>query len=29
METNSGQDPRRQKLIEAVLDDFKRLSGEA
>ena len=24
-----GQDPRRQKLIEAVLDDFKRLSGEA
>ena len=25
----SGQDPRRQKLIEAVLDDFKRLSGEA
>lgn len=24
-----GQDPRRQTLIQAVLDDFKRLSGEA
>jgi hypothetical protein len=23
------QDPRRQKLIAAVLDDFKRLSGES
>jgi hypothetical protein len=24
-----GQDPRRQRLIEAVLEDFRRLSGEA
>jgi hypothetical protein len=24
-----GQDPRRQKLIEAVLDDFKRLAGDS
>jgi hypothetical protein len=27
--TLGGQDPRRQKLIAAVLADFKRLSGEA
>jgi len=26
--TASGQDPRRQKLIKAVLEDFNRLSGE-
>lgn len=26
--TLAAQDPRRQKLIAAVLDDFKRLSGE-
>jgi hypothetical protein len=26
--TLAAQDPRRQKLIEAVLADFKRLSGE-
>jgi len=26
--TPSGQDPRRQKLIKAVLEDFNRLSGE-
>jgi len=25
----TGEDPRRQKLIAAVLADFKRLSGEA
>jgi hypothetical protein len=24
----AGEDPRRRKLIAAVLDDFKRLSGE-
>src|SRR5271170_1814318 len=27
--TLTSQDPRRQKLIEAVLADFKRLSGES
>jgi hypothetical protein len=27
--TVSAQDPRRQKLIAAVLDDFKRLSDES
>jgi hypothetical protein len=27
--TSVGRDPRRQKLIDAVLDDFARLSGEA
>lgn len=27
--TLGGQDPRRQKLIAAVLADFKRLSGES
>jgi hypothetical protein len=27
--TSAAQDPRRQKLIAAVLADFKRLSGEA
>jgi hypothetical protein len=27
-ETPSGQDPRRKTLIQAVLDDFDRLSGE-
>jgi hypothetical protein len=27
--TPSGQDPRRQTLIKAVLDDFSRLSQEA
>jgi hypothetical protein len=27
--TLGAQDPRRQKLIEAVLDDFKKLSGES
>jgi hypothetical protein len=27
--TSVGRDPRRQKLIDAVLDDFRRLSGEA
>ncbi len=26
--TSVGRDPRRQKLIDAVLDDFARLSGE-
>jgi len=26
--TPSGQDPRRKKLIQAVLDDFSRLSRE-
>jgi hypothetical protein len=26
--TPSGQDPRRQALIQAVLDDFSRLSGD-
>ena len=26
--TPSGQDPRRQTLIKAVLDDFSRLSGD-
>jgi hypothetical protein len=26
--TSSGQDPRRKTLIQAVLDDFSRLSGE-
>ncbi|HEX4411174.1 MAG TPA: hypothetical protein VH206_20580 [Xanthobacteraceae bacterium] len=26
--TPSGQDPRRKMLIQAVLDDFDRLSGE-
>jgi hypothetical protein len=26
--TSSGQDPRRQTLIKAVLDDFSRLSGD-
>jgi hypothetical protein len=26
--TPSGQDPRRKTLIQAVLDDFSRLSGE-
>ena len=26
--TPSGQDPRRQLLIKAVLDDFSRLAGE-
>jgi hypothetical protein len=26
--TSVGQDPRRQKLIASVLDDFSRLSGE-
>jgi hypothetical protein len=26
--TESGQDPRRQTLIKAVLDDFSRLSGK-
>ncbi len=26
--TSIGRDPRRQKLIEAVLEDFRRLSGE-
>jgi hypothetical protein len=26
--TLTAQDPRRQKLIAAVIDDFKRLSGE-
>ena len=26
--TSSGRDPRRQKLIAGVLDDFVRLSGE-
>jgi hypothetical protein len=26
--TASGQDPRRKTLIQAVLDDFDRLSGE-
>lgn len=26
--TSVGRDPRRQKLIEAVLDDLARLSGE-
>jgi hypothetical protein len=28
-ETPAAQDPRRQKLIAAVLDDFKRLCGES
>jgi hypothetical protein len=27
--TSAAQDPRRQKLIAAVLADFKRLSGDA
>src|SRR6266436_9036350 len=27
--TPAAQDPRRQKLIAAVLDDFERLSGES
>jgi len=27
--SNAAQDPRRQKLIVAVLDDFARLSGES
>lgn len=27
--TRAAEDPRRQKLIDAVLADFKRLSGEA
>ena len=27
-DTPSGQDPRRKILIQAVLDDFSRLSGE-
>ena len=27
--TAAAQDPRRQKLIAAVLDDFERLSGES
>jgi hypothetical protein len=27
--TSVGRDPRRQKLIDAVLDDLRRLSGEA
>jgi hypothetical protein len=27
--TSSGRDPRRQKLIAGVLDDFVRLSGES
>lgn len=27
--TPAGQDPRRQKLIAAVLADFKRLAGES
>lgn len=27
--TSVGRDPRRQKLIAGVLDDFKRLSGRA
>jgi len=27
--TSAAQDPRKQKLIAAVLADFKRLSGEA
>jgi hypothetical protein len=27
--TPSGQDPRRKILIQAVLDDFSRLSGDA
>src|SRR5947209_866271 len=26
--TPSGQDPRRKRLIQAVLDDFSRLSGQ-
>lgn len=26
--TPSGQDPRRKRLIQAVLDDFERLSGK-
>lgn len=26
--TSMGRDPRRQKLIAAVLDDFRRLSGD-
>jgi len=28
-ETAEAQDPRQKQLIEAVLEDFKRLSGEA
>jgi hypothetical protein len=28
-ETSVAQDPRRQKLIASVLDDIRRLSGEA
>jgi hypothetical protein len=27
-DTPAGQDPRRQKIIAAVLDDFRRLSQE-
>ncbi|MCI0431745.1 MAG: hypothetical protein L0210_14540 [Rhodospirillales bacterium] len=28
-ESADGRDPRRQKLIASVLDDFRRLSGES
>ncbi|HEX6015705.1 MAG TPA: hypothetical protein VFY87_28655 [Geminicoccaceae bacterium] len=27
--TSEGRDPRRRKIIQAVLDDFTRLSGDA